>query len=666
MLRHRNGATAFAGTVLVVSLAVSPRAFAADSAHRPETQPAQEVPGAASRKAPLKHGAVALPEGGRLAYHVRPGTGPTLVLVPGSWGDYRVFDAVLAALDASLHVVIVEMRGHGDSWPPTLDGSMESFADDVLRVTDALGLRRFYVGGHSIGGMIAVELAGRRPEALAGAVSIEGWTHWRVQREAFGQVKGTTLNAEQQAQRQAARARVLDRLTKEQRAAFASVWRQWDGLPILKTTPVPVLELWGDRGRPRPSRTVMRIPDRPNIELAWFRGASHSLLIERPAGVAAHINRFIAANEARRAEAGPAGTDPAHMLAVPALRLSNDSADFSALPRLPCKTITVYRGVEHEAGFNMHPYLTHHDGRFWAMWSCNRIRDLKAGQHVRYATSSDGVHWSARRAITPREDAANMRYFARGFWVRDGQLIALAARDEAVRPLFGPGLELRGYRWRPDAQRWDDPIVIADDTINNFPPKRLPTGEWLMSRRDHRMRKSMLVGGVESPGAWTPIQIEVPADGARLDEPFWWTLPDGTLTAAFRDGSKSRRLYRSFSRDNGRTWTTPVKTDFPDATAKFNVLRLTDGRYAMASDPNPSGVRIPLCLSLSDDGVVFDRMFILRDAPTVYRYAGKDPGYKGYHYPQLLEHDRYLHVIHAENMEDIVVLRVKLEDLGSR
>ena len=51
---------------------------------------------------------------------------------------------------------------------------------------------------------------------------------------------------------------------------------------------------------------------------------------------------------------------------------------------------------------------------------------------------------------------------------------------------------------------------------------------------------------------------------------------------------------------------------------------------------------------------------VLRDAPTVYRYGGKDPGYAGYHYPQLLEHGGYLYVIHAENMEDIVLLRVPL------
>ena len=101
-----------------------------------------------------------------------------------------------------------------------------------------------------------------------------------------------------------------------------------------------------------------------------------------------------------------------------------------------------------------------------------------------------------------------------------------------------------------------------------------------------------------------------------------------------------------------------------DALAEAAGVSRRDGRYAMASNPSTDGIRNPLCLSLSDDGVVFTRMAVLRDAPTVYRYAGKDPGYAGYHYPHLLEHGDHLYVIHAENMEDIVLLRVPIVELN--
>jgi pimeloyl-ACP methyl ester carboxylesterase/predicted neuraminidase len=590
---------------------------------------------ATAHAAPLyKTGVVKRPDGATIAYYVREAPGPNLVLIPGSWNDHRIFDRFVTGLPETVRVIVVELRGHGASQPATLEASMKGFAGDVMHVVGSLGLRRFYVGGHSIGGMLAIEIAGLRPDAVAGVISMEGWTHHQVSPEAFGGDTTSTMTPAQQQIADAQRERIRGKLGPAEIAAFSSVWRNWDGLPILRSTPVPILEIWGDRGRVRPSRELMRIPERPDIELAWISGASHPLLIQDPEEVARLTARFLETNEARHMYAGP---------------------ELSDLPRLHAEVVPIYRGVEGTTGFNMHPYITAFQGKLWAMWSCNRIRDLQAGQYVRYATSTDGVRWSESAVLAPPEEKENLRSFARGFWVRGGELIALVARDEAVRPLFGPGLELRGLRWNGG---WAQPSLVAKDTINNFPPSRLPAGSWMMTRRDHRMRISMLAGGSASPAQWRVVEVPKPTDAAALDEPVWWALPDGTLSAAFRDGSKSRRLYRSFSRDAGESWSAPVKTDFPDATAKFNVLRLTGGLYVMASNPNPSGRRIPLCLSVSPDGKVFTNMAVLRDAPTLYRYSGKDPGYAGYHYPQLLEHGGYLYIIHAENMEDIVLLRV--------
>lgn len=597
-----------------------------------------------------RSGSVKRPDGATIAYHVREGRGPNLVLIPGSWGDVRVFDRVVKALPPDIRVIVVELRGHGGSWPPAADPTMAMLADDVLAAIDALGLRRYYVGGHSIGGMLTVELAGRRPGQVAGAIPMEGWTHHEVSAQAFGGDTRSTLTPEEMKVNEANRQRVLSRLSPQERIAFGSVWRKWDGLPVLQSTSVPFLELWGDRGRARPSRDLMRIPDRPNLELVWMEGSSHSLLIQCPEAVARETAAFMERIEAR------------HMFEVPELRVFAGHADFSALPRLRSELITIYRAEEGSAGFNMHPYLASFGGRLWAIWSSNRIRDLQAGQYVRYSVSEDGVRWSKPGIVAPPEEKENYRFFARGLWVRGGELFALAARDEAVRPLFGPGLELRGYRWNDRQSRWDAPIVVARDTINNFAPARLPGGEWMMTRRNHRMHVSMMAGGVRSPSDWATIELPKAEGGAALDEPIWWPLPDGTLTAAFRDGSKSRRLFRSFSKD-GKTWSMPMRTDFPDAMAKFNVIRLKSGLYVMASNPNPSGVRNPICLSVSRDGRIFHRMAVLRDTPTMYRYGGKEPGYAGYHYPQLLEQGEYLFMIHAENMEDIQLLRIRLSEV---
>jgi pimeloyl-ACP methyl ester carboxylesterase len=251
--------------------------------------------------APVKHLAspvysgesLKLADGTTIAYYVRPSRGQTLVLIPGSWGDYRVFDGLVAGLSKDLQIVVVELRGHGRSGPPTLNGSIEMFADDVLQVVKHLKLSNYLAGGHSIGGMIAIEIAGRNPDGLKGIVSMEGWTKAAVQQEAFGASAKSPVNPDLKKDADAAAARVKGKLTKEQIDSFETIWRRWDGSRILESTPLPVLEIWGDRGLPRPTRAQLHIPERSTIHLVWLTGASHNYLLEHPGNVAIAINGFV-------------------------------------------------------------------------------------------------------------------------------------------------------------------------------------------------------------------------------------------------------------------------------------------------------------------------------------------------------------------------------------
>src|SRR5690606_10948206 len=128
-----------------------------------------------------------------------------------------------------------------------------------------------------------------------------------------------------------------------------------------------------------------------------------------------------------------------------------------------------------------------------------------------------------------------------------------------------------------------------DNALNNFAPKKLPTGEWMMSRRASDRSVSLLIGGVAAIDDWQVIPFSAYRllDGGVPEEPYWWSLPDGHLVGLFRDNSKSGRLLRSFSADHGRTWTPPVRTNFPDATSKFHGLVTSRGYWAMASNTNP-------------------------------------------------------------------------------
>ena len=235
---------------------------------------------------------------GDLVYLHSRGSGPSLLLIPGSFGDSLVFDPVVPYLPGDFNLVIGEIRGHGGSWPPPARGSIEQFASDAVAIADAAGLDVFYVGGHSIGGMISLEVGRRCPERVRGVIAIEGWTSSGAA-QAFKGVIVNTLSEEQMAKRQETRERVTKDWTEEQVREFARIWRRWDGYDFLATTEIPVLEIWGDRAQPRPPLEKLLIPERENIEVVWMEGASHSLLLERPREVAAAISAFI-----RRTEGG--------------------------------------------------------------------------------------------------------------------------------------------------------------------------------------------------------------------------------------------------------------------------------------------------------------------------------------------------------------------------
>ena len=338
--------------------------------------------------------------------------------------------------------------------------------------------------------------------------------------------------------------------------------------------------------------------------------------------------------------------------------------DFDGLPRVPSEH-SVVSDVRDAGGtrVNQHNYLVHYNGRFWAMWSDgpggqrvppeqhrDRVpgHDL-AGQHVSFATSGDGMNWSDVRDLAgPPDDGFG--WIARGFWLREGKLLALASRYKA--PGYGGlGLQLHAFEAVPgEPPQWKHLGIAYDDALNNFAPKKLPTGQWMMSRRDHQRNVHLLFGGTEAFDQWESVPFVGYRDaGMAAEEPYWWILPDGNLVALFRDNLRSGFLFRAFSTDQGRTWSPPVRTDFPDATSKFNGLRLSDGRYVLVSNANPRQ-RNPLTIALSDDGMVFTKLGYL-------------VGSRHVDYPHVIEHGGHLYVAFASAKQTVEVLKIRLAGL---
>ncbi|MCU1601521.1 MAG: hypothetical protein JWO22_2230 [Frankiales bacterium] len=101
----------------------------------------------------------------------RPGDGPALVLMHGLGDSRKAFDRLLPLLPG-WRVVTVDLRGHGES--ATAPWSWPAAVDDLREVVEQYDLEQPFVGGHSLGGMVALQyaLAGH---PVAGVINIDGW-----------------------------------------------------------------------------------------------------------------------------------------------------------------------------------------------------------------------------------------------------------------------------------------------------------------------------------------------------------------------------------------------------------------------------------------------------------------------------------------------------------
>lgn len=91
--------------------------------------------------------------------------GPGVLVLHGIMGLSREWDTLTRALAGEHRVVALDLRGHGRSdWAETYTAS--AMADDVAAAIESLGLAPSHLVGHSMGGMVALLVAARRPDLV--------------------------------------------------------------------------------------------------------------------------------------------------------------------------------------------------------------------------------------------------------------------------------------------------------------------------------------------------------------------------------------------------------------------------------------------------------------------------------------------------------------------
>ena len=338
------------------------------------------------------------------------------------------------------------------------------------------------------------------------------------------------------------------------------------------------------------------------------------------------------------------------------------------------ETFTVYAPDADDTAYNHGVALTRFQGRLYAQWQSSRRDEDAPETQVLYAVSDDdGARWSPPRTLTaPRIEGYTT---SGGWWQTEDRLLAYVNvwpehEDGARSGRTEFMISTDGEVWSaPEAVRLSDgrpvPGIIEQDT------RAIPDGRLVTTFHVEPGLTATPFYTDDPLGmtGWTAGLMEnLPHDGdvSRELEPSWfWRRKSHEIVMLFRDQATSYQTLVSVSADRGENWTTPELVGFPDSRSKQSAGNLPDGSVFRVSNPRSDRARYPLVLSLSEDGIVFDRAWLLRAGGGDIQPLRFEGRYKreGYSYPKSHVGERYLYVGYATNKEDVEVTRVPLESL---
>jgi pimeloyl-ACP methyl ester carboxylesterase len=267
---------------------------------------------------------------GILVHYVEAGKGPTLLFLHGLGGSWKDWAANIPAFAASYRVCAVDFPGFGESDKPEVEYSIDWLTDLVQRFLQERNLEEVSVVGHSMGALVALNLAARprspiRKLAVCDAVGIgdkADFLSYAMTRKVMG--PETRWESFEEALRDEFK-RMLESFIKDQkpktaRDFFESVPRNpFTGNPFLPMTPSvqmtasildfdirpklasirqPTLILWGakDPVAPPQDASFLHREIRQSI-LILYPDCGHSPMIEKPDLFNRELEKFLQAGE---------------------------------------------------------------------------------------------------------------------------------------------------------------------------------------------------------------------------------------------------------------------------------------------------------------------------------------------------------------------------------
>jgi pimeloyl-ACP methyl ester carboxylesterase len=246
---------------------------------------------------------------------------PTIVFLHGAQHDHSVW--ILQSRYMAHHgygVLALDLPGHLRSAGPAL-ASVEAIADRIAEALQAAGVARTIVVGHSMGSLIALEIARRLPEQVRGIVLVATAFPMRVAEPLLDATRKQPAQALDMINVWSHSASIggFDRKPSAPGPGFSNIWQnlrlmeriaQKNGADVLaldfaacnnyaagidaaRASTCPVLFVLGAQDAMTPSRNAKSLIDAcRDSTVITLPGAGHSLMSEAPDGVRNAIHAF--------------------------------------------------------------------------------------------------------------------------------------------------------------------------------------------------------------------------------------------------------------------------------------------------------------------------------------------------------------------------------------
>jgi len=259
-----------------------------------------------------------------------PADAPVLVLIHGFSHSLEDFELWADNLDDAYRIVRFDLPGHGLTGPRADEAySNEATLEQVEALLEVIAPDRFFIGGNSLGGLLAWRYAARHPDRIDGVVllapggySINGVgdepvavplpVRFYLQSAPQAGVNAATMGLFGDPERApAGMAQRVGDLIREPGIGDALVSRLTqftlpDPEPVLATIDDPVLIIWGDDDPMVPAEHGPRFEAvLPDAQLVILPGVGHIPQLEAPLETASNVRAFLEANAQPPSEQAP-------------------------------------------------------------------------------------------------------------------------------------------------------------------------------------------------------------------------------------------------------------------------------------------------------------------------------------------------------------------------